>query len=207
VIRQRTHPAATMSASRLEGFTDGVFAIAATLLVLDLTTATFGKVSSDAQLWSALAGEWGLFLNFALSFALLCLLWMTHVSQFEHIVHVDNTMIWLNNGRLLFIVLVPFSTGLVTEYSAYYAGRIILPATFFFAILFGYLQWLWAVRNKDSMIPDMPDKDAAAYTRGSLSALIIAAIVVTVSPWLGSMAFLLWLLDGPLTRILRGKGA
>lgn len=196
-----------MSASRLEGFTDGVFAIAATLLVLDLTTATFGKVSSDAQLWAALAGEWGLFLNFALSFALLCLLWMTHVSQFEHIVHVDNTMIWLNNGRLLFIVLVPFSTGLVTEYSAYYAGRIILPATFFFAILFGYLQWLWAVRNKESVIPDMPDEDAAAYTRGSLSAVIIAALVVAISPWLGSMAFLLWFLDGLLTRILRGRGA
>jgi uncharacterized membrane protein len=196
-----------MSASRLQGFTDGVFAIAATLLVLDLTTATFGKVSSDAQLWAALLGEWELFLNFALSFGLLCLLWMTHVSQFEHISHVDNVMIWLNNARLLFIVMVPFSTGLVTEYSQYYAGRIILPVTFFFAVLFGYLQWLWAVHKKDVMIPDVSTDDAAAYGRGSLSAVIIAALVVAGSPWIGSTAFLLWFLDPLLTRILRGKGA
>ena len=195
-----------MSTKRLEGFTDGVFAIAATLLVLDLTTASFGKVSSDGQLWSALVNEWGLFLNFALSFGLLCLLWMTHVSQFEHITFIDNTMIWLNNGRLLFVVLVPFSTGLVTEYSEYYAGRTILPITFFFAILFGYLQWFWARRRHGTIIPDMPEADATAYARGSLSALLIAAAVVAASPWIGSSAFLLFFLDAPLTRILRGKG-
>ena len=206
MIRQRTHPAATQSTSRLEAFTDGVFAIAATLLVLDLTSHTFGKISSDAAMWAALAGMWPLFANFALSFVLLCLLWMTHVQQFEHIARVDSTLIWLNNGRLLFIVLVPFSTGLTTEYSEFYAGRLAMPVTFFLAILFSVLQWMWAVRHREVMLPDLAGTDAAAYGRGALSALIIAAVVVALSPFIGSTAFLLFFLDGLLTKILRGKG-
>lgn len=206
MIRQRRHPAATQATTRLEAFTDGVFAIAATLLVLDLTTHALGDVGSDAALWAALGAMWPLFVNFVLSFLLLCLLWMTHVQQFEHIARVDSTMIWLNNGRLLFIVLVPFATSVTTEYSEYLAGRLIMPVTFFLAILFSWLQWQWAVRRRDVMLPDLTATDAAAYGRSSLSALIIAAVVIVLAPWLGSAAFLLFLLDGVFTRALHGKG-
>ena len=199
------HPASTVSTRRTEAYTDGVFAIAATVLVLDLTTNTFGAVDSDTELWAALTSEWLLFVNFALGFALLSLLWMTHVRQFEHIARVDNTMIWLNNARLLFIVLVPFSTGLVTEYSGYLAGRIILPLNFFLAILCGWLQWMWAVRYRDTMLPDLSQADAVGYGRANLSAVILAAVVVVLSPFIGSVAFTIFLLDGILTRLLRGK--
>ncbi|WP_347978143.1 TMEM175 family protein [Microbacterium sp. ProA8] len=207
MIRQRQHPAATQRTTRLEAFTDGVFAIAATLLVLDLTTHTLGQVDSDADMWSALGGMSELFVNFVLSFALLCILWMVHVQQFEHIARVDSMMLWLNNARLLFIVLVPFATGLMTEYEQYYAGRLAMPVTFFLAILVSWVQWQWAVRHRETMLPDMSAADAAAYGRGSLSALIISAAVVILSPWIGSIAFLLFLLDGVFTRALRGKGA
>lgn len=206
MIGRRPHPDATLSTRRLEAFTDGVFAIAATLLVLDLTTHSLGEVSSDADMWLALAGMGELFINFALSFVLLCLLWMVHVQQFEHVARIDMAMVWLNNARLLFIVLVPFATGLITEYSQYLAGRIAMPVTFFLAILFSWVQWQWAVRRREVMLPDLSREDALRYGRGSLSALLIAALVVVLSPWLGSFAFLLFLLDGPLTRLLRGRG-
>jgi len=206
MIRQRRHPLSTQRTNRLEAFTDGVFAIAATLLVLDLTQHSLGKVGSDAEMWAALAGMGELFLNFALSFVLLCLMWMVHVQQFEHVARVDSTTVWLNNVRLLFIVLVPFATNLTTEYSDYLAGRLAMPVTFFLAILFSWLQWGWAVRQRDTLLPDMTREDAVAYGRASLSALLISAAVVVVAPWIGSAAFLLFLLDGPFTRLLRGKG-
>lgn len=207
MIRQRRHPAATQSTSRLEAFTDGVFAIAATLLVLDLTSYAVGPITSDAEMWGALAGMWGLFVNFALSFILLCLLWMTHVQQFEHVARVDSTIVWLNNGRLLFIVLVPFATSLTTEYSEWVAARLLMPVTFFFAILCSYLQWMWAVRNRATMLPDLSDADAKAYGRGALSALLISAAVVALAPLVGSLAFVLFALDPVGTRLFRGKGA
>ncbi|WP_426323989.1 TMEM175 family protein [Microbacterium sp. E-13] len=206
MIRQRQHPAATQRTTRLEAFTDGVFAIAATLLVLDLTQYSLGDVDSDAEMWAAVGGMGELFLNFALSFVLLCLMWMVHVQQFEHVARVDGTMVWLNNARLLFIVLVPFATNLTTEYSDYLAGRLAMPLTFFLAILFSWLQWMWAVSRREIMLPDMTREDAVAYGRSSLSALIIAATVVLLSPWIGSLAFLLFFVDPWLTRALRGKG-
>lgn len=206
MVRQRRHPAATQSTTRLEAFTDGVFAIAATLLVLDLTTHALGEVGSDAELWAALGGMWELFLNFALSFVLLCLLWMTHVQQFEHVARVDSVLIWLNNGRLLFIVLVPFATDLTTEYSGFLAARLMMPVTFFMAILFSWLQWQWAVHRREVMLPDLTDDEARAYGRGAMSALIISVVVVALSSLIGSLAFLLFLFDGILTRALRGRG-
>lgn len=206
MIRQRAHAEASQRTVRLEAFTDGVFAIAATLLVLDLTSHSLGTVRSDAEMWSALGGMWELFLNFALSFALLCLLWVEHVRQFEHISHVDGMMIWLNNARLLFIVLVPFATALITEYSDFYAGRLAMPVVFLCAILCSWLQWRWAMRRREVMLPGMSEADAAAYGRGALSALLIAVVVVALAPWLGSIAFLLFVLDGPFTRLLRGRG-
>jgi uncharacterized membrane protein len=207
MIRQRRHPLATQRTARLEAFTDGVFAIAATLLVLDLTQHSLGKVSTDAQMWAALGGMWQLFVNFALSFGLLCLLWIEHVRQFERIARVDTMLIWLNNARLLFIVLVPFATNLTTEYSDYLAGRLAMPVTFFLAILCSWFQWAWAVRHREELLPDMSAADAAAYGRGALSALLIAAAVVVLAPWTGSAAFLLFFLDGLLTRLLRGTGS
>ncbi|MBW9110753.1 DUF1211 domain-containing protein [Microbacterium trichothecenolyticum] len=206
MIRQRRHPLATQRTTRLEAFTDGVFAIAATLLVLDLTQHSLGKVDSDAEMWAAIGGMYELFLNFVLSFVLLCLMWMVHVQQFEHLARVDATTVWLNNARLLFIVLVPFATNLTTEYSEWLAGRLAMPVTFFLAILFSWLQWAWAVRRREALMPDMSRADAVAYGRSSLSALIISAAVVVLAPWVGSAAFLLFFLDGLLTRALRGKG-
>jgi uncharacterized membrane protein len=204
---RRPHPAATQSTTRLEAFTDGVFAIAATLLVLDLTSHTIGEVSSDGELLQALGGMWDLFLNFVLSFVLLCLLWMTHMQQFEHVARVDAVVVWLNNARLLFIVLVPFATGLMTEYQQYLVGRLAMPLVFFFAVLASWLQWLWACRNRDRMIPDLNGPQASDITRGGASATLIAGFVVVVAVFVGSFAFALFLLDPVVTRLLRRRGA
>ena len=207
MIRQRRHPAATQSTVRLEAFTDGVFAIAATLLVLDLTSHSVGEIDSDAELWSALLGMQSLFVNFLISFVLLVLLWTIHVRQFEYISRADAAITWLNHGRLLFIVLVPFATSLTTENSAYLAGRMAMPITFFGAVLFSWLQWTWARRRRSVIMPDRSAQSARDEGKAGTSALIIAAVVVVISPWAGSAGFLLFLLDPLLTRLLVGRCA
>ena len=164
-------------------------------------------MSSDGELWAALLSEWMLFVNFALSFVLLCLMWMVHVSQFEHIARVDNVMIWLNNGRLLIIVLVPFSTrhhhrvlGVLRRPD--HAGGELLP---------GDRLQLPAVDDGRSVTASRScrissQEDAVAYGRGNLSALILSGTVLVLSPFIGSIAFTVFLLDGFLTRRLHGKG-
>lgn len=198
------HPESTLSTRRLEAYTDGVFAIAATLLVLDLTGRTFGKVDSDAQLWEAIAGLASPVFTFILSFALLSLMWVTHVSQFEYIARIDAAGVWINNVRLLFVVLVPFTSTLLTDYSDWVAGRMLLPLNFFLVIACSWLQWSWAARRREITMPGLSEVDARRWARGALSAVIISAAVVALSPFIGSIAFFLFALDGPLTKLLGG---
>lgn len=202
MIRSRRHPAATQATNRLEAYTDGVFAIAATLLVLDLTTHSLDGVTTEGELVSALAGMWRQFMNFGISFLMLSMLWMIHVRQFEVVARVDSVLTWLNNGRLLFIVLMPFATATATDYSDFLAGRLLMPVTFFMSVLFSWLQWMWAVRCREVMLPDLPEREARAGRGDGLTAVILGAGVVALSPWLGTAGFALFVLDPLLTRAL-----
>lgn len=205
MIRRERHPSVTVSARRTEAYTDGVFAIAATLLVLDLTSQSLGDVASDADLAGALLDMRHPVFSFVISFLVLCIMWMTHVRQFEWIVRIDNAGMWINNLRLLLIVLVPFTTSLDTDYSEFLLGRVLLPVNFFLAILVGWFQWTWALRS--GAIPDLSRDDAKRLGRAALSAVILSGLAVAVSPLVGSAGFLLFFLDGPLTRRLRGADA
>jgi Predicted integral membrane protein len=189
------------SAARVEAYTDAVIAIAATLLVLDLTTTALGEVNSDADLWAALGGMWESFLSFGISFVLLSGLWVIHLRQFRDIARADSALLWLNSGRLLFIVLIPFTTSLVDEYSEYLAGRMLLPINFFFAALLGVATWMWAASKDGHLLEDEAKADMASQTSGGIAAVVCGAVAVVLSPWLGSWAFLAYAFNGPLTSL------
>lgn len=198
----------TIGTSRTEAYTDGVFAIAATLLVLDLSADALGRVQSDPQMWQQLAGMGDKLLAFAISFALLSMLWTIHLRQFADIARVDTTLLWLNNARLLFIVLMPFTTSLTSEYSDWYAGRMLMPIDFFFAALLGHLSWRWAAARGGHLMRERDAVDWRYRGAGGMAAVICAAIAMAVSPWAGSFGFLSFLLlNAPLTRLLQARAA
>ncbi|MEV7692394.1 TMEM175 family protein [Microbacterium sp. NPDC089189] len=207
MIRRRSHPDASVSTRRVEAYTDGVFAIAATLLVLDLTSRSFENVRTDADLVAALTGMYQPVLTFVISFLILSLMWMTHVSEFEFIVRIDAVGTWINNFRLLFIVLVPFTSSILTDFSDLLLGRMLLPINFFLAIVCSWAQAMWAVRHRELLQPGLSEAAARAQGRGGLSALIISAGVVAASPFVGSFAFFLFAFDGLLTRALGGSSS
>jgi uncharacterized membrane protein len=101
----------TMSKARLEAFSDGVFAIAATLLVLDLHVE-----AAPGQLASALAHEWPQYATFVTSFLTIGIIWVNHHAQFERIARVDRPLLFLNLLLLMFVVLIPFPTELLATY-------------------------------------------------------------------------------------------
>lgn len=202
MIRRRQNPEATVSTRRLEAYTDGVFAIAATLLVLDLTARTFDGVRTDADLWAALVGMAQPFFTFFISFLILSLMWRAHVEQFEHISRIDTVGTWINAARLFFIVLVPFTSTINNQFDDLVLGRMLLPINFFLAIGCSWAQWAWAMHTHDESMPGLPLVQARIQGGGALSALIISAGVVALSPFVGPSAFLLFLFDGLLTRLL-----
>ena len=197
--------ARTYTTTRVEAYTDGVFAIAATLLVLDLTTKGFGRLKTDDQMWASLAGMSDNFVAFAVSFLLLSMLWTIHLQQWRDIGRVDGGMLWLNNIRLLFIVLIPFTTSLVSEYSEFSAGRMLLPINFFFAALLGYVSYAWAAARDGHLLEDDARDGAQRQSLGGLSAVICALVAVVLAPWIGSWAFLVFVLNEPFTRFLQRR--
>ena len=106
-----------MNKNRVEAFSDGIFAVVITLLVLDLHVPQLVHPVSNAVLWSQLILLWPGFASFLLSFLVLSVFWLNHHFLFNSFIkEVDRTTNLLNILYLLFLVFVPFSANLFGEY-------------------------------------------------------------------------------------------
>ena len=100
-----------MRTSRVEAFSDGVFAVAITLLVLDLHIPV-----THGSLVNGLADEWPAFAAFAISFLVIGIVWVNHHTLYHLLSHTDRVMLFLNLGLLMTVVLIPFVTALFADY-------------------------------------------------------------------------------------------
>jgi uncharacterized membrane protein len=106
-----------MEKSRIAALVDGIFAVAMTLLVLDLKLPEGTKMSNDPAVWRQLFELTGRFSTYALSFIVLGMFWIGHHSLFHFVRRVSRDMLWLNLLFLLFITLLPFSTNLLSGHT------------------------------------------------------------------------------------------
>jgi uncharacterized membrane protein len=100
-----------VSPARTEAFSDGVFSIAATLLVLDLKVP-----ATNGDLLSALAHLWPSYASYAVSFLTIGIIWMNHHTIFAHLRRVDRPLQVLNLLLLLVVALIPFPTSILATY-------------------------------------------------------------------------------------------
>ena len=101
-----------MDRSRLEAFSDGVFAVAITLLALDLAVAG----PDDGHLLPQLYAKWPAFLAYLISFFMIGIIWVNHHALVRSIAKVDRLLLFLNLVLLLFVVLIPFTTSTEAAY-------------------------------------------------------------------------------------------
>ncbi len=139
---------------RIEAFSDGVFAVAITLLVLDLTKvphAAPGQTFSAGDLAAELTRQLPIYVAFTISFATILIMWMNHHTMFKMVQKSDGVFMLANGFLLLLVTLVPFPTSLLGEYltepagvtaAAAYAGLFVL-----ISIAYGVLWWAATVRR------------------------------------------------------------
>jgi uncharacterized membrane protein len=101
---------------RAHGLSDGVFAIAMTLLVLDLKVPDLSHHELDHHLSAALASQGGAYFAYALSFYVVGRLWLGHHRLFRHVTEADERLLRLNLLVLLFVGVLPFPTALLGRY-------------------------------------------------------------------------------------------
>ena len=105
-----------MRLGRIEAFSDGIFGVAATLLVLELKEMPLPEHASVADLQHALIAEFPRFLSWMISFIIVCKFWLNHHHILNLAHHANYFMVWLNSLFLMFMSLVPFPTALMGEH-------------------------------------------------------------------------------------------
>lgn len=189
----------TFNSDRVIAFSDGVIAVAITLLVLDLKLP---EGVSDAQLGTVLSTNLHSLGVYVLSFLVVALLWMGHHEQFSHIRRVDAVLIWLNMLYLMTIGLIPFTTSLLSDHTTslstvLYAGVLVVTS------LLSAAMWWHAGRDTELMPADVP---AAVRKEGFLSTLATGGVFllsIPIAVLLGATtAQWSWLLLIPASRIV-----
>src|SRR5438874_12105147 len=138
---------------RLEAFSDGVFAVAITLLVLNIkipgVDVPASQLPDDTQLWSMLLNEWPMLAAYTTSFATIGVMWLNHHRLYTHIKRTNTILMLLNLLLLLIIVFIPVPTALVAEYlvrpdlhaaALLYSGTMVILAVCF-NLLWGYASY------------------------------------------------------------------
>jgi uncharacterized membrane protein len=153
---------------RVEAFSDGVFAVAITLLVLDLQVPKLGNAATPLELAGALAKQWPAYLGFVTSFFTVLIMWVNHHGVFK-LVHKTNARLLFVNGYLLMMTTaVPFSTSLVTQYLRYpgaktacaaYAGTFVLISLGFSAL------WRVITHERGLMKPGVSEQTIERISR------------------------------------------
>ncbi len=138
---------------RIETFSDGVFAIAITLLVLDIKVPHhIQSLPFYTRLIDALLQQWPAYLAYLISFVTILIMWVSHHRLFNYIKRSDDTFLFLNGLLLLFVTFVPFPTALLSEYirseDAHIASAIYSGTYLAVAIVFNLLWRYASSRNR-----------------------------------------------------------
>lgn len=156
---------------RLIFFSDAVFAIAITLLALDIRLPAGEKLFSDAELRAGLLGIWHKYLAFGISFFVIGTLWIGHHRKFRFIKRYDSRLLMLNLLMLMVIAFVPFPSSILSEYSNRTA-TVFYALTMALAALFGTTIWWYAARHNRLIDPQL---DVRVRRRLFISPLATAA--------------------------------
>lgn len=187
--------------ARVEAFSDGVFAIALTLLILEIHMPRLAPGATSRDLLLELASLWPSFIAFLLSFFVVLVMWYTHHEVIALVRGVDRRFLFANGFLLLVVTFIPFPTQVLAEYLgtparngavAFYSGA------FFFVGLAFRVFYNTISRHRRLIRPQVSDtllaRICGAYTYGPLAYLVACAISFWSATLGLTICFSLWIL-------------
>jgi uncharacterized membrane protein len=195
-----------LSTNRIEAFTDGVFAVAITLLILEVKVP---HLEPGMSLLHELQLLWPKLLSYAVSFGVIGIFWVGHHIMFHYIKRSDRILLWLNTLLLMFVSAIPFSAALIGEYRedpvavACYGVLLALTGLVFLVL------WLYASKGHRLIRESMPIELVRLGTKTILLAPVVYAIAAGVAfydPLVSKMIYflvpLLYLIPSPIDRLV-----
>jgi uncharacterized membrane protein len=200
-----SRPEAGRELDRIVFFSDAVFAIAITILVLDIRVP---DGLSPAELPAQVLSLWPKYLGYAISFLVLAVYWQAHHRVFKPIRGYDGTLVWLNFFFLMAIAFLPFPTSLLGEYGGQRISVAVYGANAAAAsLLLSALSW-YAIKGHRLVAHDLDEEQGRLrWLQGlAVAAVFLASIGVSFfSPTAAMYSWLLLLTTDTLVRRLRSR--
>ena len=165
---------------RMLALSDGVFAFAITLLVLDLVVPTLGD---GGDIIEALLSGWPGYLVYLISFATIGAIWLAHTAITDHLDHTNSTFIRLNLLVLLFVSFLPYPTRFLSTFIYSERPERVALALYGCAVLLltGLLWTLWQYANRAGLFAsDVPEDDRALFTQRMIPGIIVYMLLIAV---------------------------
>src|SRR5215471_1130929 len=194
-------PGTGLSTNRLEALSDGVFAVAITLLVLNLQVP---QLTSGSELVSRLGALWPKLLSYALSFVIVGIYWVAHHNTFHYITRSDRNLLWLNILLLMCIVFIPFPTALLGQYPEQRVSIIIYAGTLVITGLVLQMLWWYATSGCRLVDREIDPRLVQRATRRNLMAPLLYLLAISISVFSIPASLVLFLLV-PVYYILPGR--
>lgn len=196
--RERPGPSLELGTGRVEAFSDGVMAIAITLLVLDLKVPSEAETREAGSLIAAMAQHWPSYLAYLAAFLTIGIIWLNHRAFVDKIRRFDNRLHWLNLALLLGVATLPFPTALLAAYLAD-GGAPASTAAVIYGLLSvatalpWLLMWRHILRHPQLLEPPYgPDHARAELRRASIGPVIyILAVPLAIVLPLAALLFYL----------------
>jgi len=196
--RHEDDEAAEEGMGRILALSDGVFAIAITLLILEIAIpATRGHT----DLPKALLELWPRYLAYVLSFVVIARFWVTHHLAFRLIGRYDAVLMWLNLVLLMFVAFLPFPTAVLGEHNGSPAAAVLYAAAVILAGTASAAYWWYASGPGRLLRPGVARAQVRALRARGVSGPAFFALTLPVALFAPYAAEILWLLVFPLTRV------
>lgn len=181
---------------RIQFFSDAVFAIAMTLLVLEIRLPeTDGELS-----WAALAALWPQVFAYALSFAIIGINWVTHHRKFLVIVRFDGRLMVINLILLGFVALLPFPTSVLSDYGD--STPVVVLYAFNVGVITLLQLWLWVHAYRAGLTEHLDEGVYRLVRRNLLPVPVVMAASIVVAFFAPLFAMLMWVLIWPASMVV-----
>ncbi|MFG2877174.1 TMEM175 family protein [Streptomyces sp. NPDC048337] len=150
---------------RVEAFSDGVFAIIITILVLELKVPE----GTGSEFWHGVREQWPHYAAYVVSFLIIGVMWVNHHTIFSHIKRVDRPLLFLNLLVLMVVSVIPYTTNVLAEHLMLEGGSANAAAVLYSAVTVAYalafLAFWWYVTRLGHLFHEEVDKEGARATR------------------------------------------
>ena len=177
-----------MSKVRLEAFSDGVFAVAITLLILDV------RPESGGSGWEMLVHDWHKILVYLLSFVIVGVYWVSHHHMMHFITGTNRVLLWINLTLLLMVVFIPYVAALLSASHADASAIRIYGTTLILTNLTGTGLWRYATRNHRLVNPAMPHSFARFVLCIHTAPVLFYGAGIALASWHSFLSLMLFAL-------------